>query len=238
MAYYIYGKNTVLERLSNNTDIEEIYVQEGLKDRRILDALKDKEYKIVSKKKLDTLSNSIYHQGLVAKVKTYDYVSLDEVLKIAETKKYPTIVMLDGIEDVHNIGAIMRTMDALDMYAMIVPTHNSAPLTSAVAKVSTGAIEYVKVANVTNLTNTINKLKEKGYWIVGAEASGTIGYDEVDYKTKICLIVGSESKGISRLVLKQCDYVVSIPLLGHVNSLNVSNATAVMLYQILRNRTK
>ena len=126
----------------------------------------------------------------------------------------------------------MRTCDALDINSIIVPKHNSAPLTSTVAKVSTGAIEYVKVAEVSNLTNTINKLKDLGYWVVGAEASGTIDYRKVDYKTKIALVVGSEGKGISRLVLKQCDYVVSIPMLGHVNSLNVSNATAVLLYGI------
>lgn len=236
MSYYIYGRNSVVERLTNNSDVICVYVQEGLKDPKVLNALKNVKYETVSKSKLERLCGSIYHQGIVASIKTYEYVSLEEVIKIADTKEYPTIVILDGIEDPHNIGAIMRSMDALDIHSMIVPKNGTAPLTNTVAKVSTGAIEYVKVASVTNLTNTINKLKEVGYWVVGAEASGATDFRKVDYKTKIALVVGSEGKGISRLVLKQCDFIVNMPMIGHVNSLNVSNATAVMLYQIYNNR--
>ena len=146
--------------------------------------------------------------------------------------------MLDGVEDPHNLGDILRSVDAVNAQGVIIGKHNQVPLNATVAKVSTGAIEYVNVAQVVNLTNTIKYLKEKGYWIVGAEASESQDFNKLKYDFPTLLVVGSEGKGISPLVLKQCDYRVKIPMEGHVNSLNVSVATAVLLYGIYLNRKK
>ncbi len=236
MAQYIYGKNAVLSRVENKGDIEAIYVLETLKDSRIIAKLQDYSVSYVSKAKLSNLCGNPNHQGLVAKIKTYDYASLEEVINIAEQQEYPLIVMLDGMEDPHNVGAILRTCESIGVNSVIVPKHNCAPLTSTVAKVSTGAIEYVKVAEVTNLTTTINKLQKLGYWVVGAEASGDTDYRKVDYKTKIVLVIGSEGKGIAPLVYKQCDFKISLPMKGKINSLNASNAAAILLYAIHANR--
>lgn len=232
----IYGRNTVLSRIANNNDIEELYLIEGMKDKRIVEASKDIPVKYMNRKQLDKLCATENHQGIAAKVHTYDYHSLQELLKDASKQEYPILVMLDGVDNPSNLGAIMRTCECIGVSGIITSKHNSCPLTSTVAKVSTGAIDYVKVAQVTNLTQTITKLKEEGYWIVGAEASGDVDYRDVDYKTKICLVMGSEGKGISQLVYKQCDFKVRLPMVGQINSLNVSNATAILLYQIYSNR--
>lgn len=233
---YIYGKNAILSRIANKGDFETIYVADGLKDQRFLDTLKKYNIKFVDRNKLEQLCGSNAHQGVVASIKEYKYASLDEVIKEAEKEEYPLIVMLDGIEDPHNLGAIMRSCESIGVRSIIVPKFNNAPLNSTVAKVSTGAIEFVKVAQVTNLTNTIHSLQEKGYWVVGAEASGNLDYREVDYKTKIVLVIGSEGKGIAPLVFKNCDFKIRLPMKGKVNSLNASNAAAILLYAIHANR--
>lgn len=236
MSLYIYGRNTVLARVESREEIEKIFIQDGVKDPRILKLSEQFDVEMASRQKLTKLCGNENHQGIVAAIKTYDYHPLEELLKDADKEEYPILIMLDGVDNPHNLGAIMRTCEAIGVKGIIMSKHNSCPLTSAVAKVSTGAIEYVKVASVTNLTQTLNKLKEKGYWVVGAEASGDTDYRAVDYKTKICLVVGSEGKGISPLVFKQCDFKISLPMLGKVNSLNVSNATAILLYEIYSNR--
>lgn len=236
MAQYIYGKNAVLALIENKKEIEELYVYEGIRDNKLLTKLQNTPYKMVNKDVLDRLCHSPNHQGIVAKIKEYKYASLDEVIALADKEEYPLIVMLDSIEDPHNLGAIIRTCEAIGVNSIIVPKHHNTPLNSTVAKVSTGAIEYVKVAQVTNLTTTLNRLKKEGYWVVGAEASGNLDYRDVDYKTKIVLVVGSEGYGIAPLVFKQCDFKVNLPMKGHVNSLNASNAAAILLYAIHANR--
>ena len=236
MAQYIYGKNAVLSRIESSKDVEEIYVFEGLKDEKFLSKIKDCNVIKASKSKLSNLCGHPNHQGVVAKVKTYPYASLQEVIDLAEKQEYPLIVMLSGMEDPHNLGAILRTCEAIGVTGIIVPKHNCAPLTGTVAKVSTGAIEYVKVAEVVNLTTTIKKLQELGYWVVGAEASGDVDYRAVDYKTKIVLVIGSEGKGIAPLVFKQCDYKISLPMKGKINSLNASVACGIAVYEALRQR--
>jgi len=176
------------------------------------------------------------HQGVALEVNDYSYVSVDDIIK--ETKlKYPFIIMLDGLEDPHNLGAILRTCDAAGVDGVIIGKNRSVRLNSTVAKVSTGAIEYVKVAEVTNLTNTIKYLKTKGFWIVGAEAcEKSVLYTEVKYDMPVCLVIGSEGKGVSRLVSENCDYLVKIPMVGHVNSLNASVSCAILIYEIIKNR--
>lgn len=235
MAQYIYGKNVVLSRLEKDKDIEKIYLQEGFKDKKILEKINcPVEY--VKASRLEKMCNCAYHQGIVAHVKLIPYVPFEKIVEDCKKERFPLIVVLDGVEDPHNLGAILRTCDAVGANAVLVPKHGSAPLTGTVAKVSTGAIDHVPVGQVTNLTNTLKKLKELGYWVVGAEAHESQDYREVDYKCPIALVMGSEGKGISRLVLEQCDFRVKLPMVGHVNSLNVSNATAILLYQIYNDR--
>lgn len=237
MEQYIYGKNTVKSRIEKEADIEEMLLQEGFKDERFLELIKNKyPVKYVKNSYLNKITKNGVHQGVVAKVKTYKTISIDELLYAIKEIQNPLLVMLDGIQDPHNLGAILRTCDAIGVNGVIVPKHRSAPLNSTVAKVSTGAIEFVLVSEVTNLTNTLKRLKEEGFWIVGAEANNSQDYREIDYKMPTVLVVGSEGKGISRLVLDQCDYKIRLPMIGHVNSLNASVATAVLLYQIYGNK--
>ena len=236
MGQYICGRNTVMMRLEKDGDIEEILLQDGFKDSKILSMVRNYPVKYVKKDKLDRLTNGANHQGVVVKVKTYEYIPLDAILKKIPANKTPLLVMLDGIEDPHNLGAILRTCDAIGVDGVIVPKRGSAPLNTTVAKVSTGAIEYVKVAAVTNLVRCVEDLKKQGYWIVGAEATNAVDYRSVDYNMPTVLVIGSEGKGISRLLGEKCDFRVALPMVGHVNSLNASVATAILLYQIHSHR--
>ena len=238
MSQYIYGRNVVVSRLKEARDIEEIYLLDTFKDRIIMDLVNKSKVKVVwcKKNRLDTLAGNEFHQGIVAKVQTYDYYDFDLLIEDVREKDNALIVILDGIEDPHNFGAILRSCEAIGVDGVVVSKHGSCPLNSTVAKTSTGAIEVVKVSEVTNLVNSIKKLKSEGFWVVGAEAFNSVDYRAVDYNDKIVLIVGSEGKGISRLVLENCDYKVKLPMLGKVNSLNVSVACAILLYQIHNNR--
>ena len=238
MAQYIYGRNVIVSRLKEAKDIEEVFVIDTFRDKNIIDLLEKSKVKVIrcKKNKLDSMAGNEFHQGIVAKVHTYKYYDFEALIDELKNKENPLIVILDGIEDPHNFGAILRSCEAMGVDGVIVPKHGSCPLNSTVAKTSTGAIELVKVAEVTNLNNAIKKLKDAGYWIVGAEATNSVDYRSVDYNGKIVLVVGSEGKGISRLVIENCDYKVKMPMVGKVNSLNVSVACAVLLYQVYNNR--
>lgn len=235
MKEYIYGKNTVKETLQQNKRAIKLFVTKQNDEFIKLANSKKIEYKIVDNNYLDKLVNG-NHQGVVLEIEGYSYVDINEIINNTKLK-YPFIVMLDGLEDPHNLGAILRTCDASGVDGVIIGKNRSVRLNSTVAKVSTGAIEYVKVAEVTNLTNTIKYLKEKGYWIVGAEAcEKSVLYTEVNYDMPVCLVIGSEGKGISRLVSENCDYLVKIPMVGHVNSLNASVSCSILIYEIIKNR--
>lgn len=238
MAQYIYGRNVVVSRLKESKDIEEIFLLDNFKDRQVIDLIEKARVRVIKckKGKLDNIAGNEFHQGIVAKIHTYDYYPFESLIDNVENKDNPLVVILDGIEDPHNFGAILRSCEAMGVDGVIVPKHGSCPLNSTVAKTSTGAIELVKVSQVTNLNNAIKKLKEVGFWVVGAEATNSVDYREVDYSGKIALVVGSEGKGISRLVIENCDYKVKMPMVGKVNSLNVSVACAVLLYQVYNNR--
>ena len=238
MAQYIYGRNVIVSRLKEAKDIEEVFVIDTFRDKNIINLLEKSKVKVIrcKKNKLDSIAGNEFHQGIVAKVHTYKYYDFEALIDELKNKENPLIVILDGIEDPHNFGAILRSCEAMGVDGVIVPKHGSCPLNSTVAKTSTGAIELVKVAEVTNLNNAIKKLKDAGYWIVGAEATNSVDYRSVDYNGKIVLVVGSEGKGISRLVIENCDYKVKMPMVGKVNSLNVSVACAVLLYQVYNNR--
>ena len=236
----VYGKSPVLSVLENNKNISRICIQRSFNDQKTMNIIRNKnlKYEVVDKKVLDKLTNFANHQGIAVGIPGYTYLSLEELLIKIKGKENPLLLMLDGVEDPHNLGAILRSVDAINADGVIIGKHGQVPLNATVAKVSTGAIEYVNVCQVTNLTNTIKTLKENGFWVVGAEANEAVEFDTLKYDFPTLLIVGSEGKGISPLVLKQCDYRVKIPMEGHVNSLNVSVATAVLLYGIYLNRRK
>lgn len=238
MAQYIYGRNTVKEKLNSDEIVEEAYILETLKDDALINLLNKKKIKTVkcNRARLDKLVNNIHHQGIVIKVKEYQTYDLNKLIDDNKNNDNALLLILDGVVDPHNVGAILRTSEAIGVNGVIIPKNNSAPLNSTVAKTSTGAIELVPISRVTNLTTTILKLKEEGYWIVGAEAKESIDYRKVDYKGKIALVLGSEGYGISRLVLENCDYRVRLPMVGKITSLNVSVATAVLLYQVYNSR--
>lgn len=228
----IYGKNPVREAL-NSKRLRVVYVSESFTDSTFIDMLKKANVTIIRKTggELNSMVEGV-HQGLVAEVKPYEYSSLEEIIRIGEKQTNPVIVMLDGINDPHNLGAILRSCDVFNVSGVIVKKVNQVALNSTVAKTSAGAINYVKVAQVANLNNAIQTLKDKGYWVVSTDGSGTYEYQNLKYDFPVVLIVGSEGNGVSPLVLKNSDYVVKIPMYGHVNSLNASVATAILLSRI------
>lgn len=238
MKNYIFGKNTVTNALAHNDTLGELYMTPNFKDDRIAKLLKHNKVKVVQKSmhELDEMLGKVAHQGIAASIEEYEYTPLEEMIKKVEGKKDALFVMLDGIEDPHNLGAILRSVDAFGADGVIIGANRAAKLNSTVAKVSTGAIEYVDVAMVTNLSQTIKKLKDEGFWVVASDGSGTSDYREIDYNMRTLLVVGSEGFGISQLVLKNSDFVTKIPMVGHVNSLNASVACALFLAQIYSSR--
>ena len=240
MKNYIYGKNTCRNAIYNNDTLANVYLCDGFKDQQIFDALKKNKvkYTYISPKKMDDLVGRVNHQGIVVEVNEYGYLELDELIECLSEKQYPTIAILDGIEDPHNFGAILRSGDALGVDGYIIAANRQVGLTNTVAKVSTGAIEYAKVAKVTNLKQAIDKLKDNGYWIVASDGSATMDYRDVDYNMKTGIIIGSEGKGIGPLLLKNSDYVTKIPMVGHVNSLNASVAASLYFAAIYNSRDK
>lgn len=226
MSSIVYGKNSFFEALKNKRIIfAYVLSDKDIKDYRI-------KYKIVERKILDKMSNSGNHQGYLAEVKDFELSSVDSMLK----EKNGLIVMLDGLEDVHNLGAIIRTCECAGVDGVIYKSHNSVRVNDTVAKVACGALEYMKVAEVTNLVNTIKDLKNKGYWIVGSDGECELSYTDLKYDFNTLLIIGSEGKGMSRLVKQECDYIVSLPMKGHVTSLNASVAAGVLIYNIYNSR--
>lgn len=238
----ILGKNSILEALRAGRAINKIFFAQGLNQaivKEITGLAKEKNipYQFVERKKLDSLAEKNTHQGIIAQTGIKDYVEWEELLQIAaEKKEDPLLIILDNLEDPHNLGAILRTADAVGAHGLIIPKHRSVPLTAGVARASAGAIEHIPVARVTNLATTLERLKEKGVWIVGTEAGVKQYYFNADLKGPLALVLGSEGKGMTRLVKEKCDFLVSIPMLGRVNSLNVSVAGALLLYEITRQR--
>ena len=191
---------------------------------------------IVPKKKIDQMVEGI-HQGVVAQVAAYDYVELDDLFaKAAERNEAPFFMILDEVEDPHNLGSIMRTADAVGAHGIIIPKRRAVGLTATVAKASTGAIEYIPVARVTNLARAVEELKERGVWIVGTDAKGSDDYRNMDGNMPIGLVIGSEGKGMARLVKEKCDFLIRLPMAGKVTSLNASVAAGLLMYEVYRKR--
>jgi len=238
MAELIYGKNLIKQRLKDGKPMHMLYLLENQMDKELVDFASKKDIPIqyVSRKKLDSLSGVEKHQGVVAEIDAYRYYSVDEILSGIAMDKIPLIVLLDGLEDPHNLGAILRTCDAIGVDGVIVGKHRSVGLNATVAKVSTGAIETVRVAEVTNLNQTIRTLKEKGFWICGSAMENAIDYRKANFTVPLVLVIGSEGFGISQLVKKNCDFLVKLPMQGSITSLNASVATAVLLYEVNNQR--
>lgn len=231
---YIYGKNVVYEKLKSDDLVKEAFVFKKFNDQEIIDLLKMKKIDIkwVDKYQLDKMVNGL-HQGIILNVLDFETVSLDNILN--NGSKYPLIVMLDHLEDPHNFGAIIRSCEALGVDGIIIPNDRAVDINGTVIKTSAGAIQYMKIAKVSNLVNTIKVLKDKGYWIIGTDMNGT-SYNDMKYDMPICLVIGNEGKGMSRLVKESCDYVVSIDMVGKTNSLNASVATGIMMAKIQNSR--
>lgn len=234
----IVGKNPIVEAIKNKRNIAKLVIADGLRDQNFIKLLKD--YRIKYEIIPQHVINKRYgdkNGGIVAEIVEYEYQTLDKVLKKTSLKPDGGVIMiLDGLEDPHNLGAILRSADATGADAVIIPKNRSVSLNQTVAKVSTGAIEYVDVVQVTNLTQTIQELKKNGYWVIGLELDGTVDFKEQDYHGNTAIVVGSEGKGISRLVKENCDVLVKIPMYGKVNSLNASVSAGLILYEVVRNR--
>jgi 23S rRNA (guanosine2251-2'-O)-methyltransferase len=242
MSEYIVGKNPVLEALRSGRSINKIWIAEGSQKGvtgQITALAKEAgvTVQIVPRKKLDQVAEGESHQGVLAYIAAYDYVELDEILRRAESSgEPPFLVILDEIEDPHNLGSILRTADATGVHGVIIPKRRSAGLTSTVAKASAGAIEYVPVARVTNIARTIDDLKERNIWVMGTDASGEEEFRQARLDMGIALVIGSEGRGMSRLIREKCDFTVKLPMVGHVTSLNASVAGALLMYEVYRQR--
>ena len=229
---YIYGRNVALEYLKKDLKIDKAYLYKNFNDENIVSSLKSKKIKIewLDKKDLDHLCPD-NHQGIVLRVKDFEYSDIDEMIN----KDDSLVVILDHIEDPHNFGAIIRTCEAALVDGIIIPKNRGVSVNPTVIKVSTGAILNTKIARVTNLVNTIEYLKSKGFWIVGTDMDGT-DYTEIDYSGKIALVIGNEGKGMGDLVSKNCDFIASLPMRGTTNSLNASVAAGIMIYEAIKCR--
>jgi len=240
----IYGRNPVMEALKSGREIEKIMILKNAEGsvKKIEGMAKERKIPVqyVDKAALDRATAGEEgvgsHQGVAAFTSSNRYYEVEDLLSAAAEKgEAPFLILLDGIEDPHNLGAILRTADGAGAHGVIIPKRRAAGLTDTVAKASAGAVEYVPVAKVTNLAQTIDNLKEKGLWIAACDMGGTL-YHQADLTGPIALVIGSEGQGVSRLVREKCDYVISIPMRGRINSLNASNAAAVLLYEIDRQR--
>ena len=237
MKDWIYGKNAVYEAVKKNDGLTKVVLLKEGKDQQLMGICKKNRIPVEFEDRGFFNKNAKgNHQGYMALKESYEYVELEDMISRIPKGKQPLLIMLDGLEDPHNLGAILRSADATGADGIIIGKNRSVSLNATVAKVSTGAIEHVPVCQVTNLARTLDTLQKQGYWVVGTDMHDSVDYRKVNYDMPIVLVVGSEGFGISRLVLEKCDYKVTIPMVGHVNSLNASVACAVMLYQIYNMR--
>ena len=228
----IYGKNPVIEAIRAKKALK-VFLVSNFSDQKILNLIKENHLNVsyINPNEMDKMCDGV-HQGVAAELKPYQTVSLEGIILKAKKKDKKIIVMLDGIEDPHNLGAILRSADVFEASGIILPKHNSVSLNATVAKTSAGAINYVPVAVVNNLNQAISKLKEEGYWVVATDGSAEISYSSIKYDFPVVVVIGSEGKGVSPLVLKNSDYIVKIPQFGHVNSLNASVAAGILLAEV------
>lgn len=237
------GRNAVMEALKGSRSVNKLMIANGSTEgsiKEIIAVAKDKGVNIQywDRSKLDSIARGIRHQGVLAQVAPVQYAELEDILQVAKDRNEPPfIVLLDELEDPHNLGAILRTADAAGVHGVLIPKHRSCPLSATVAKTSAGAVEHVPVARVGNLVQTIKKLKQEGLWVAAADMDGKDYYDS-DLTGPLLLIIGSEGQGVGRLVKEQCDFVVRIPMVGKINSLNASVAGSILMYEAMKQRRK
>ena len=235
----IVGRNPVTEALRSGREIDKLMVssEEGSM-KKILALAKERRIPVmkVEKSAIDRIAEGKAHQGVAAYVSAYAYAELEDIFRVAEERgEDPFIIILDNLEDPHNLGAIMRTAECAGAHGIIIPKRRACGLTEVVAKASAGAIEYMPCVKVTNIAQTIEELKERGIWVAACDMGGT-EYYKADLKGKLAVVIGSEGFGISRLVKEKCDFVVSMPMVGRITSLNASNAAAVIIYEVRKHR--
>lgn len=242
MEEWIAGKHPVLEAMRSGRTIHKIWIAEQAQKHHTQPIIAEaKKLNIViqtaDKRKLDQLVPGVPHQGVVAQVAAHDYVEVDDLLERARSRnEAPFLLILDEIEDPHNLGSILRTADCTGAHGVIIPKRRAVGLTATVSKTSAGAVEYVPVARVTNIAQTIDSLKEQGVWVVGADASADELIYRIDLKLPIAIVIGNENRGIGRLVKDKCDFLIKLPMVGRINSLNASVAASVCMYEVVRQR--
>lgn len=231
----VYGKNVALELLKKTEKVRKIYLQDNFNDKNIISLIEKNKIQVIYKKKfeLDRLAES-RHQGIILFIDDFVYNSMEDFID----REDAIVLILDHIEDPHNLGAIIRTCEAAGVDGIILPKNRSVEVNATVMKTSAGALENVKIASVTNLKSTIEKLKKKGFWIVGTDMVDSVDYRTLDYSGKVALVIGSEGFGMSRIVRESCDFIAKIPMYGKVNSLNASVASGIMIYEIIKNHNK
>lgn len=237
------GRNAVLELLESGRDINKILVANGEKHgsiHKILAIAKERKIIVteIEKNKLNQIAQTQNNQGVIAIVPPYDYCEVEEILEEAKRKnEMPFILILDGIEDPHNLGSIIRTAETAGVHGIIIPKRRAASVNSTVSKVSAGAVEHMKIARVNNINETIRNLKEQGVWICGTDMDTNTIYTKQDYKMPIAIVIGSEGFGMSRLVKENCDFLVKIPMKGKITSLNASVSAGIIMYEVVKNRS-
>lgn len=237
----IEGRNAVIEAFRSGKTIDKVFILDGCQDGPIQTVKREAKkhdciVQFVKKERLDQLSETGHHQGVIAYAAAYEYAEVEDILALAREKKEPPFIfLLDNIEDPHNLGAIIRTANLAGAHGVIIPKRRAVGLTATVARTSAGALNYTPVAKVTNLANTIEELKKEGMWFVCADMGGEVMYD-LNLKGSIGLVIGNEGEGVSRLVKEKCDYIASIPMKGDIDSLNASVAAGVLAYEIVRQR--
>lgn len=232
---YVYGKNVAKELINNKRIIKRAYVLNTLKDDDISKSLVNMNVNIsyLNRNEMDKLEKG-NHQGFILEIPDFKYY--DEKMMYSNLGESPFIIILDHLEDPHNFGAIIRTCEAAGVDYIIIPKNRSVSVNATVMKTSVGALDNVKIVEVTNVNNTIKKLKENGLWVVGTDMENSVPYDEIDYKIPIAIIIGSEGFGMSELVRKNCDFIARIPMYGKINSLNASVAAGIMIYEVVKQR--
>ena len=238
------GRNAVTEALKSGRGINRLLVANGDREGSITEILalareKGLIVQNVERSKIEAIAGGLRHQGVLAYVAPVEYAELEDILqKAAEKEEPPFLLLLDELEDPHNLGALLRTADAAGVHGVLIPKRRSCPLSSTVAKTSAGAVEYVPVARIGNIAQTIRKLKEQGMWVVGADMDGECDYDEANLTGPLVLVVGGEGHGIGRLTKENCDFLVRLPMKGRINSLNASVAGSILMYEAMRQRLK
>ena len=236
------GRNAVLELLESGKNINKIYVTKGEKHGSILKIIaKAKENKVIvvekDKRQMEEMAQTENYQGVIAIVPPFEYCEIEDILDYAKSKNEPPfILILDGIEDTHNLGAIIRTAETAGVHGIIIPKRRAASVNSTVSKISCGAVEYMRIARVNNITDNINTLKKNGVWVCGTSISADKYYFNQDLTGPIAIVIGNEGKGMSNLVEKNCDFLIKIPMMGKIESLNASVSTGIVLYEALKQR--